>query len=341
MWSHRPHDLSPPPSPVAVSLPEPRDLGSGVSMLPIPLPLRSPAWVNVYIVEAGEGLLMLDCGAAWVEGRMSIADAFDGLGLDENDVHTLVVTHLHPDHVALSSQLMEELGCRFVMHEHATRLVDRYNDTNGALDRLVQVAQRHGVPDSLLQAAADLGRPDWYATIQYPDHTVADGDHIDLGAGRFLEVVHTPGHEQSHISLRDSLTGVFFTGDHVLPRISPVIMYEETLDDVLGDYLTSLKKLLDLGIGVSYPAHGTLIDRGDERVRQILLHHDRRLLDMAELVREGKNSAWQVMRESFRPNLDPVSARLAFLETIAHLEHLASNGRVQVEERDGRVVYLA
>ena len=318
-----------------------RDLGSGVYILPIPLPLKSPPSVNVYVIEAHDGFLMLDCGAAWEEGRTAISDGMAQLGLDETLVHTLVVTHLHPDHVALSSQIVSELGARFVLHEKAGRLVDRYNDSNGLLDRLVNVARRHGVPDYLLQAAADMGRPDWYATIEKPDHTVADGDEIDIGEGRVLEVVHTPGHEQAHICLRDSRTGVLFSGDHVLPRISPVIMYEETVDNVLGDYLGSLQRLLDLGIGVAYPAHGAEIDNGAERVRQILLHHDRRLLDMADTVRNGDNTAWQVMQSSFRPNLDPVSARLAFLETIAHLEHLAATGRVRVEERNDRVVYLA
>ena len=324
-----------------MSVPDPQHLGNGIHVAPIPLPIPSPEWVNVYFVESKDGLLMLDCGAAWSEGRIAIRSAMSELDLPEADVDTLVVSHLHPDHVALSSQLIQEIGCRFVMHERASQLVDRYNDTNGLLDRLTTIAHRHGVPDSLLQATADLGRPEWYSTIQQPDHTVVDGDIIDLGDGRHLEVVHTPGHEQTHICLRDSRTGVVFSGDHVLPRISPVIMYEDGIEDVLGDYLDSLKKLLDLGIGVAYPAHGTRVDRGDERVRQILLHHDRRLLDMAEMVRAGESTAWQIMRKSFRPNLDPISARLAFLETISHLEHLAASGRVRVEERGGRVVYLA
>jgi len=177
--------------------------------------------------------------------------------------------------------------------------------------------------------------------IEPPDHTVRDGDRIDLGSGRTLEVIHTPGHEPAHIALRDSSTGILFSGDHVLPRISPVIMYDEALGDVLDEYMGSLQRPLDMGIGVTYPAHGALIAQGDERARQILLHHDRRLLDMAQLVREGDTTAWDVMQRSFRPNLDPLQSRLAFLETIAHLEHLRVGGRVQMVERSGRIYYTA
>jgi glyoxylase-like metal-dependent hydrolase (beta-lactamase superfamily II) len=225
------------------------------------------------------------------------------------------------------------------MHERALKLVDVYNDTPGYVERLGRIAHAHGIPEALASAAVDVYRPSYMPTIDGPDHTVVDGERIDIGDGRSLEVIHTPGHEPAHICLRDNKTGVVFSGDHVLPRISPVIMYDEHLGDVLGDYLASLQKLIDLGIGITYPAHGTLMDQGDERARQILLHHDRRLLDMAELVRQGDTTAWKVMQRSFRPNLDAIQTRLAFLETISHLEHLRLSGRVRVEERDGKVFY--
>jgi glyoxylase-like metal-dependent hydrolase (beta-lactamase superfamily II) len=144
--------------------------------------------------------------------------------------------------------------------------------------------------------------------IQPPDHTVTDGERIDIGDGRWLEVVHTPGRDSAHICLRDSQTGILFAGDHILPRISPVIMWDEGLGDPLGDYIESLHRLIAMEIQVTYPAHGTLIEHGGERARQILLHHDRRLLDMTELVRARDSSAWEVMLGSFRPNLTPLEA---------------------------------
>jgi glyoxylase-like metal-dependent hydrolase (beta-lactamase superfamily II) len=256
-------------------------------------------------------------------------------------VHTLVVSHLHLDHVGMSARLVREWGCRFVMHERAAKLVDRYNDTPGYVDRLLRIGHTHGVPDRLLESAtADLAnRPDYMPLIDPPDHTVTDGERIEIGGGRWLEVVHTPGHEPAHICLLDSQTGILFSGDHILPRISPVIMWDEDLGDPLGDYMSSLRKLLALGIELTYPAHGTLVDQGDDRARQILLHHDRRLLDMARLVRERDSTAWEVMLESFRPNLTPLESRLAFLETVSHLEHLKMTGRLREEDRDGTIVF--
>ena len=32
---------------------------------------------------------------------------------------------------------------------------------------------------------------------------------------------------------------------------------------------------MNLGLGLTYPAHGTVIERGSLRARQIILHHER------------------------------------------------------------------
>lgn len=325
----------------ATGIPGPQSLGKGIHLIPAPLPFKSPAWVNVYVIESEGGLLLLDCGTDWEPGRRALLQGMQALGLEESSVHTLVVTHLHPDHVGMSGRIVSELGCRFVMHERAAKLVDRYNDSAGFASRLKTIGEVHGVPEAVIAAALPDRRPDYMPPIEAPDHTVEDGDEIPLGGGRRLEILHTPGHEPAHICLRDSRTGILFSGDHILPRISPVIMYDPDLGDVLGDYLASLQKLLAVRIGLTYPAHGTIIEHGDERARQILLHHDRRLLDMAQLVREGDTTAWEVMLASFRPNLEPIQARLAFLETVSHLEHLRLTGRIQAEERSDRLIYRA
>lgn len=317
-------------------VPDPRPLGDGIHLIPAPLPFPSPAWVNCYAIEAEGGIVLIDCGCDWEPGRAALESGLAAVGLAGAEIHTLIVSHLHPDHVGMAGRLVEEHGCRFVMHRRAAARMDRYNDTVGFVERNRRIAEMHGAPAHAAAAlAGSKDRPSFMPPLQPPDVTVEDGDRIDLGGGRHLEVLHTPGHEPAHICLRDSRTGVVFSGDHVLPRISPVIMYDEDYDDVLGDYLASLRRLLEMRIGLTYPAHGTIIERGSARIEQIVLHHERRLHRMLDIARVSPVTAWEVVGAVFRPHLTPDEQRLALLETISHLEHLRVGERIRREERQG------
>jgi glyoxylase-like metal-dependent hydrolase (beta-lactamase superfamily II) len=229
---------------------------------------------------------------------------------------------------------------RLVMHERSTGLVDRYNDTAGFVQRTQLLASRHGVPPHAYDAFIDVGpRPRWMPTIGQADHIVAEGDSIPVGNDRHLEVIFTPGHEASHICLRDSRTGHLFAGDHILPRITPLVAYDEMFPDVLGEFLDSLRKIEKLGARVTYPAHGATVEHGSARAEQILLHHQRRLASMREVIRPLGTTAWEVMEKVFRPNLSPLDQRMALRETIAHLEHLVIEGRLRNQGGEG-ILYL-
>jgi glyoxylase-like metal-dependent hydrolase (beta-lactamase superfamily II) len=240
----------------------------------------------------------------------------------------------------MSGRLVRDLGLRTVMHKRAANLVTRYNDTEDFRRRTAELADRFGVPPSARPAFVDIGeRPTWMPPIEPPDVTVDDGDFIEVDPKRHLQVLFTPGHEASHICLRDSTTGGLFAGDHILPRITPHVGYDEMYEDVLGDFLESLLKIERLLVTTTYPAHGDLIEHGSARAEQIFLHHQRRLEGMVDAIEPFGSTAWMVMETVFRPNLSPIDQRLALRETIAHLEHLRLKSRVRSREAGGAVSY--
>jgi glyoxylase-like metal-dependent hydrolase (beta-lactamase superfamily II) len=307
-----------------------RPLGQGISQITLPLPFAAPRTVNAYLIESSDGLALIDCGVDTAESRNVLFGGLTHLGYHPASIDTLIISHLHPDHVGMAPRLVEGFGMRVVMHERAAKVVDRYNDTPGFGERIRTLARRHGVPSHAYDAFVDVGpRPDWMPFLALPDITVDEGDSIAIGSNRPLQVIFTPGHEPTHICLRDSRTGVLFAGDHILPRITPFVGYDEDFPDVLGEFLNSLRKIEALRITTTYPAHGDLVSHGSARAEQILLHHQRRLAGMREVVAPLGSSAWQVMEQVFRPNLSPMDQRLALRETIAHLEHLQLTGRVQ------------
>ena len=90
--------------------------------------------------------------------------------------------------------------------------------TNGA---------RHLVDPSRLVRSAALvygplldtlfGRLD--ATPAERVHVLGDGEEIDLGGGRLLRAIDSPGHAKHHLGLMDSATGLLFAGDAVGVRL--------------------------------------------------------------------------------------------------------------------------
>jgi glyoxylase-like metal-dependent hydrolase (beta-lactamase superfamily II) len=317
-------------------LPDIADLGHGIGVIPIPLPLDSPSWVNAYVIRDTEGTLLIDCGVDWEPGLTRLLDGLAVLEIEPSSIHTLVVSHLHPDHVGMAPTVIERTGAALVMHRNALEGHHTYNDTPGTQRWLEGFGRLHGVPSDLHPVFATLDRPHWMPFIGPPDVVVGEGDRIDLGEGRFLEVLHTPGHEHSHICLVDSKTGILFSGDHILPRITPVIMWDQSDLDVLGLYLGSVQRLTGDKFGLTYPAHGSIVERGSQRAQQIVLHHERRLDGMLDVVRLGPTTAWNVMIESFRPHLNPQEQRLALRETVSHLEHLRLRAKVASFDDDAR-----
>jgi len=316
-------------------------LGRGISVIRLPLPFPALRHVNAYVIEGESDLTLIDCGVDDGPTRYALERGLGELGRSLGDISRVICTHMHPDHMGLAYRLADE-GMTVVMHETATEGADYYNDWGVFSRRLGVLAAEHGAPaDFVTRMSAVDPRPEWAGTAIPPSEPVADYDRITVDGERWLTVVYTPGHELSHICLLDSATGALFSGDHVLPRITPVVMYGREEPDPLGTYIQSLARIEEMGIATTYPAHGSILDRGSLRARQIILHHERRLGAMAHAVRQRPKTAWQLVGEIFRPHLDPLQERMAFAETLAHLEYLRLRDELIRSDEGGAWHYMS
>ncbi len=312
------------------------NLGDGIHRIAVPLPFPAPSSVNSYVFEGSAGLTLLDVGVRDDRGRQQLADSLAQNGFSLGDVTRIVGSHLHVDHIGGARRLVEELGADFVMHESTRDALPWYNDWSTRTDRFAMYVRSHGAPPVVVdKLARSWNRPDWYDLAIEPTHPVADGDSLDLQPGRRLEVVYTPGHQENHIALVDSLTGIWFSGDHILPRISPFVPHLTDGIDTLGAYLSSVERVVEAGAGLTLPGHGAAIESGESRARQIQAHHARRLQDVVDELHDGPLTAWDLMSRIFRPNLSVSQQRLAIQETLAHLEHLITRGRVRARQDSG------
>ncbi len=138
----------------------------------------------------------------------------------------------------------------------------------------------------------------------------------------------------------DRRAGVAFTGDHILPRITPSIGLERAPEALpLQSYLASLQLFLDLSDASMLPAHGAITPSVKARAEELLDHHRDRLDRACELVTAGNSTAYQVAQqmlwtrhERTVDELGPVHGMTAILEVMAHLELLVTRGVLKREQ---------
>lgn len=159
------------------------------------------AGVNVFVLEDGEGLTIIDSGFS-KHGDAYAAD-LASLGHGLSEVTNVVVTHAHPDHLGNASRFSSETAPIF-LHPDGDAVAKA-----GIIHQTMKPAP--GFLNAVLfRFLIGYGSEEFPAFT--PDRRLTDGDVVDIAGG--LEVIHTPGHGASHVSLlwkRDR--GLLFTGD--------------------------------------------------------------------------------------------------------------------------------
>ncbi|MEU6704780.1 MBL fold metallo-hydrolase [Streptomyces wuyuanensis] len=337
--------------------------GGGVWSLQVPIPDNPLGHTLVHVLDTGRGPVLVDTGwddpASWT----ALSDGLAELGLAVADVHGVVVTHHHPDHHGLSGRVREASGAWIAMHAADIAVVRRTREARpGAwLDYLAGKLAAVGAPEEHLApllAARESGRtrtlPGLRAAL--PDREIAPGELLDL-AGRRLRAIWTPGHTPGHVCLHLEEDhpanlpgrGRLFSGDHLLPGISPHVgLYEDpddsTVTDPLGDYLDSLERIGRLGAAEILPAHQHAFTDAPARVRELLAHHEERLTGLLALL-AAPLTPWQLAeRMEWNRPWDEIpygSRNIAVSEAEAHLRRLVKLGRAEAVPGSDPVTYVA
>ncbi|MGO8885558.1 MAG: MBL fold metallo-hydrolase [Streptosporangiaceae bacterium] len=97
------------------SEPGPEEIVPGVHRIPLPLPTDGLCAVNVYAIETGDGLVLIDSGWAVAAARTELRRAIRAIGYDFPDVRRFLVTHVHRDHYTQAVELRAEFGARIAL----------------------------------------------------------------------------------------------------------------------------------------------------------------------------------------------------------------------------------
>jgi glyoxylase-like metal-dependent hydrolase (beta-lactamase superfamily II) len=207
--------------------------------------------------------------------------ALDALGLGPLDLRWIIVTHIHLDHAGGVGELARDFpNATVVVHERGARhLVDP--------SRLVDSASRVYGPllDSL------YGR----MTAVPEDRLIAAGDgyQIDVGNGRSLVLVDSPGHAKHHHAVLDEQTGTLLVGDAVgvlLPDLGVLRPATPPPDFDLDLAVQSLRRFAELRPERMVLTHyGPVVDAQDTLAAAEEMLHG--WVDVAERVIEEASDA--------------------------------------------------
>jgi glyoxylase-like metal-dependent hydrolase (beta-lactamase superfamily II) len=257
-----------------------------------------------------------------------------GVGIAWTDIRTILLTHIHPDHIGLVRQAGALTRAGLMLHEADVRFLHQLSDHEASRAFQHQVLRTSGVSQEAIATMegtlAEIRKT--FFRIQ-PDRALTGGETIETAFGP-LQVIWTPGHSPGHVCLYDASRRVLFSGDHILEHISPNIGWMPD-HDALGEFLSSLDRVASLDVDLILPSHGAPFRGHREWVAKTRAHHAERCnLLLAALDGQPKTAAELIPSLWDRP-LSPFHFRFALFELLAHLDHMSRTGRVRSKEDGG------
>lgn len=349
------------------------EVAPGVVRVQLPIMLPGLGHVNCYVLEDDRGITLIDPGLPGPDAHAELERRLRRAGYPMSRVHTVLVTHSHPDHFGGAGRIKVEQRCDVVAHEHFITPFDRRDGDafDGDLDELVDAgSEPTTAPTTLREVLFGEGdlpeipprttpwggegfRPSegelehmrsWDRLSKEgllsldPTVRVRDEQIVVLGGEEWI-VVHTPGHTGDHICLFDPVHGTLLSGDHVLPTITPHIsgMQHPALpgdgSDSLALFFDGLRRVAAID-GVTTVLPAHGLPFDDLGGRvDAIIEHHQDRLRLLSGIADDLGEA-EVGDYSRRLFRERSWGPMAESETYAHLEHLRRDGRVSARRDD-------
>lgn len=314
------------------------DVAPGIRWMRMPMPFRLDH-INVYLVRAGHGWLIVDTGLNNKATQALWHKIFAQLPPDQPVVGVLC-THSHTDHAGLLGWLVDtlrvpaymSLGDYFALRVNAA---ERMPDSWQHDDFHRRLGMPAGHMATLRQSMGDLKL---YSDVPASYRRLRDGETLQLGEHAWRIIVGE-GHSPEHVSLYCEELRVLICGDQLLPRISANVGVVATEPDAnpLRLWLESLQRIGELPADtLVLPSHDLPYRGLDRRAAQLREHHAKQLRNVLRLCGEKPGNAFELMQRMFPRRHGPIDDFLAVSECMAHLAYLLEEKQIErVEREDG------
>jgi len=302
-----------------IGVPPKEEVRPGVWSIPLPLP-GPLEYVVVYALVAKGDVLLVDAGWNSEAQYEVLRRTLEDIGASISAIRGIVLTHTHPDHAGMAARLRTESSA--LIHSHApgdaASATSRDCVHRGLIDWGLHGSELADIMKALDQLRT---RP----PLAPPDVLLREADVVAPETWH-LGVTHTPGHSHDHVCFIDDRNRIVFTGDHILSATTPNIsLGPGAHGDPLGDYIASLRKMIDLGDFEALPGHEDRVPVV-KRAQDLLAHHEEQLSLVFACVMTGCRTVRDIAEAIpwSRPwaSFDVLDVFLALAETNAHLARL-------------------
>ncbi len=281
-----------------------------------------PASANVLLIRDNDGAFLVDVGCGLEDTYIRLKGFVSGLGLSIQDIHTVVLTHAHPDHMGCMRYLLEDISPRIFLHPVEVPLAAEPSGLNRTFD--MDLPLRYGINPF------NLERPD---ILEYFSNLCpmarADATHIidpdgELELGNYtFRVVVTPGHANGLVSLFEPESGMLFSAD----AVGDVVAWYSPSSGGLTGFLEGLDRLAALPASFIVPSHG---DISPTPLAEVEKTRERLLRREAKIIEELVQAPLTFRELSSRVFRNPMIAFFPGPQILkCHLDKLGVEGRVR------------
>ncbi len=261
---------------------------------PVRTPTKPPSThTNCYLIYTSSEILIVDPGSPYVDEQQALAECIDDLISGGRTAREIILTHVHPDHIAGVNALNQHL-----QGKHGVRL---------------PVAAHRLTAEGTSEVVVDR----W----------IEDNDMLELkGEPKIqLRALHTPGHARGHLCFHDERTGALLSGDNVIGFGSVLI---DPADGNMRDYLNSLERMRSRSkLSVLFGGHGPAVGNPHEKIDEYIAHRREREELILAAVREGYGTPKTIVARVY-VDVPPKAHGMAERAVLAHLEKLEADGLV-------------
>ena len=324
------------------------EVAPGIVRTQLPINMPGLGHVNCYVLEDERGIAVVDPGLPGPESWDFLVDRLGRAGFTVDDVHTVVVTHSHPDHFGGAMRLRYESGADIVTHETFRTMFDRADlssdedsdalDLNSPDDRAAAMERHLAEPTPWGGRAAARRRSSSTASAPPGNRwrrrsprrgrrgrsSMGRRSNWRAGSGWRCTPPATPTTTSACTTPSSAWCSPATT---CFPRSRPTSAGWHPSPTRSALFFASLTRMAEMtDISIALPAHGHPFEDLRGRAGAIIEHHEERLDIIREALPELPNGTVdEFMRVLFR---ERSWGEMAESETYAHLEHLRESGEL-------------